>query len=183
MFVHDYLTSHKQRTKISDTYSSWQEILLGVPQGFILGPLLFSIDICDLFFIREDYDIAANYADDNTPYSSEKNVEEILNGLENVSSHLFQWFTENELKGNASECHLLISSGKNVHVNISKSQIKNSDCERLLRIDIDFKLSFENHINQICSKARVKMKALARIAPFLNKKKKATDECIFQISV
>ena len=43
---------------------------------------------------------------------------------------------------------------------------------RILGIDIDCKLSFENHINQICSKARAKIKALARIAPFLNKRKR-----------
>ena len=77
----------------------------------------------------------------------------------------------------------MISSDKNLLVNVGTSQIKNSDCERLLGIDIDCKLSFENHINQICSKARTKIKALARIAPFLNKRKKATDECVFQISV
>ena len=145
--------------------------LSGVPQSSIAGPLLFNIDMCDLFFIIKDYDVA-NYADGNTPYLSGKNVEEVLNGLEIVSSNLFQWFTENELKGNASKCHLLISSGENVHVNIGTSQIKNSDCERLLGIDIDCKLSFENHINQICSKARAKIKALARIAPFLNKRKR-----------
>ena len=106
-FVYDYVTAHKQRTRISDTYSSWQEILSRVPQGSILGPLLFNIGICDLFFITEDCDIA-NYADGNTPNLSEKNVEEVLNGLENASSNLFQWFTENELKGNTSKCHLLI---------------------------------------------------------------------------
>ena len=55
---------------------------------------------------------------------------------------------------------------------IDTSQIKNSNCERLLGIDIDFKLSFENHINQICSKARAKTKGLASIVPFLNKRKR-----------
>ena len=128
-----------------------EKLLTGVPQGSILGPLLFNIGICNLFFIIEDCDIA-NYAADNTSYLSGKNVEEVLKGLENVSPNLFQWFTENELKGTASKCHLLISSNENMHVNIGTSQIKNSDCERLLRIDIYCKLSFENHINQICSK-------------------------------
>ena len=73
-FYSNILTSRKQRTIISDSYSSWQEILSGVPQGSILGPLLFNIDICDLFFIIEDCDIT-NYADDNILYLSGKNVE------------------------------------------------------------------------------------------------------------
>ena len=85
-----------------------------------------------------------------------------------MPSNLFEWFTENELKGNASKCHFLVSSGENVHVNVGTLQIKNSDCERLLWIDGDCKLSFENHIKQICRKARTKIKTLARIAPFLN---------------
>ena len=76
-FVYDYLTSRKQRTKISDTYSWWQEILLGVSQGSILRPLLFNIDICHLFFMIEDCDVA-NHADKNTPYFSGKNVEEVM---------------------------------------------------------------------------------------------------------
>ena len=59
-----------------------------VGSGSIPGPLLFNIDICNLFFIIGGCDIA-NCAGDNTPYLSGKNVEEVLNGLENVSSNLF----------------------------------------------------------------------------------------------
>ena len=64
------------------------------------------------------------------------------------------------------------TDNENVHVNIGTSQIKNNNCERLLGIDIDCILSFENHINQMCSKARAKIKVLARIAPFLIKRKR-----------
>ena len=49
--IYSYLANRKQRTKINSSYSSWEEILFGVPQGSILGPLLFNIFLCDMFFV------------------------------------------------------------------------------------------------------------------------------------
>ena len=49
--IQNYLANRKQRTKINDSYSPWSDILFGVPQGSILGPLLFNIFLSDLFFI------------------------------------------------------------------------------------------------------------------------------------
>ena len=72
-----YLTNRKQRVKISDTYSSWSKILFRVPQGSILGPLLFNFFICDLFLFLPRFDIA-DYADDNTPYLTNNNIVDIL---------------------------------------------------------------------------------------------------------
>ena len=117
------------------------------------------------------YDIAS-YADDNTPYVPGRNIEEVVGSLEEVSEVIFQWFRDNQFQGNASKCHVLLSTDKQVHVNIGTAQIENTQNEKLLGITIDSELSFDKHIQQICSWASAKLKALARIAPFMNITKK-----------
>ena len=47
-FIHSDLTNRMQRTKINSQYGPWEEIMFGVPQGAILGPLLLNIFLCDL---------------------------------------------------------------------------------------------------------------------------------------
>ena len=80
-----------------------------MPQGSILGPLLFNIYLCDLFLFTEDLDIA-NYADYTTPYHCSDNTESVIEMLETAATKLFQWFKDNNLKANAdNKCHLLLS--------------------------------------------------------------------------
>ena len=50
----DYLQNRKQRTKIESIYSDWEDIISGVPQGYIPGPLLFNIFLCDLLLKYEN---------------------------------------------------------------------------------------------------------------------------------
>ena len=73
--IHNYLTKWKKRTKINQSYSSWEDILFGVPQGPILGPILFSIFLSDLFLIVDYVDVV-NYADDNTFYKEHENIDD-----------------------------------------------------------------------------------------------------------
>ena len=69
-----------QRTKINSEYSYWEEIMFGVPQGSILGPILFNLFLCDLFLIMEITDIAS-HADDKTPYTTGNSIEEVIQKL------------------------------------------------------------------------------------------------------
>ena len=164
--IHDYVSNRKQRTKIDDNYSSWSEILFGVPQGSILGPLLFNIFLADLFFVLKDIDIAS-YADDSTPFIVENNIDNVIASLEQVSDALFNWFKNNRLKNNVDKCHVLVSTNKPVGIKVGDYTIDNSECEKLLGVKIDVNLNFNDHISDLCKKTSRKVSTLARATPFM----------------
>ena len=78
--IYSYLVGRKQRVKIDNEYSIWLEILFGVPQGSIVGPLFFNIQMCGLFFVAESIDIAS-YAHNTTPYVCLEDMDLIAESL------------------------------------------------------------------------------------------------------
>ena len=169
--IQNYLANRKQRTKINDSYSPWSDILFGVPQGSILGPLLFNIFLSDLFLIVKDVNMAS-YADDNTLYDSCDTIEEVISSLQSSSKKLFQWLSDNQMKGNTEKCHLIMSTDQTVNFQFGGSLIERSDCEKMLGVKIDYKLNFDEYVKTLYCKANNKLRALARATPYMSVEKK-----------
>ena len=169
--INSYLTERKQRVKMNDQFSSWLDIVVGVPQGSILGPLLFNIFLCDMFLFCNDIDFAS-YADDNTPYCIGKTPEEVINQLEKSSKSIFEWFEKNGLKGNPDTCHLLLSKNDNFEANINENRISNTRFEKLHGVTFDNQLNFNHHISKICKTTSNKLHALARVSHYIDEDKK-----------
>ena len=83
--IKSYLTNRWQRTKVNNSYSPWTEIIHGVPQGSILGPLLFNIYLNDIFFVSIDTSLC-NFADDNTLYACDISLKVLIDKLESSAT-------------------------------------------------------------------------------------------------
>ena len=79
----------------------------------------------------------ASYADNNTPCTSGQNIDNVIRTLENDSVRLFKWFSNNQMKANKDKCHPLLSNKERVTMKIGETEIKSSNCEKLLGIKID----------------------------------------------
>ena len=171
-FLKSYLSDRQQRCKIDDTFSDWQKLIAGVPQGSILGPLLFNIFINDLFLIIENCTLC-NYADDNTLYACRQNLDDVIVALQKDFCKLSEWFHNNSMVLNPEKCYFMVlGTNDNIDFTYNQVVIKNSSQVKILGILIDNKLSFKTHINQICKVANQKLNAINRVSGYMSQYKR-----------
>ena len=95
-----------------------------------------------MFFEQKDVNFAA-YADDNTPFFCEQNLEVLLSKLQICALKLLEWFLNNYMKMNSYKCHLILSSNdKNKKIELNGEVINKTQIEKLLGFQIDYKLKF-----------------------------------------
>ena len=156
--LHSYLTKRWQRTKVNSSFSTWSELLQGIPQGSVLGPVLFNIYLNDLFYLTEMTQVC-NFADDPTFYVCDKDLNILINRLEHDTSLAVEWFENNFMKLNQDKCHLLVSGHKHetVGAKIGETKIWESNKQKLLRVVIDRNLNFNKYVFDLCKKAGRKL--------------------------
>ena len=107
-YLKDYLSHRILKIKIYETFSN----VSNMPQGSILGPLIFTVFLYDLFLFKPNIDLAS-YADDNTPFAMCGSSElEVINEIKSVAESLTLWFRNNCIKVNPDKFHLLLSDKK-----------------------------------------------------------------------
>ena len=109
--IYSYHKGRKQYVKINNTYSDYNEIISGVPQASILGPILFNLSINDLFFFIEVASMH-NFVDDNTLSAWGETVSKLIKTLESGSNIAIDWFTKNEVIINPDKFQAIILDKK-----------------------------------------------------------------------
>ena len=124
--IHDNLSNRQQRTKINHDLSSWEEVLFGVPQGSVFGPILFNIFLGGLFLVIKETKFAS-YADDNTLYDAGNAIKDVISSLQESSDKLFKWFFDNQMQGYSGKCHVILSTTEPAQIQIGQSLIENKN--------------------------------------------------------
>ena len=143
----------------------------GVPQGSILGPLLFNIFMNDLFLFTEKCQLY-NYADENSLDSSSENLTDVLSNLGCDGRNAIEWFANNGMQANPDKFHFMLFSPMPTAQQVLRIRDDTSlmsEAEvKVQGVTIDHKLCFSQHISACCKKAARQLNALARISKHLN---------------
>lgn len=163
-WIRSFVSGRTQRFKIGNNLSSKKNVISGIPQGSILGPVLFTVYINDLPEVVNS--TCKVFADDTKLYSSAKNYNIIQSDLDK----LHDWSTTWQLHFNTDKCKVLHigKSNPKYSYNISNIQLDTCSSEKDLGVLFDNKLTFDNHINYAVNKANSMLGLIKRSFLYLD---------------
>jgi hypothetical protein len=156
-WIKDYLSNRQQYVSFNSVDSSKQMIHCGVPQGSILGPLLFLLYINDIVNISNAL-LPIIFADDTNIFITGKSIREISELMNNELSKIVTWLNANRLSLNVSKTHFTVFRSKNSNITLMPSifingiNIEMVEKTKFIGVIVDSKLKWDHHINHIKTK-------------------------------
>ena len=170
-WIEDFITERKQKVCVNGELSSWETVTSGVPQGSVLGPLLFVIFINDL---TEAVNCGVKlYADDTKIYAVVNSDGDSAQFQQQINA-LFEWSMTWQLQFHPDKCHILKLGKKQVKTEYTmgtdenKYTLEESVEEKDLGVIIDGKLTFTSHCDKVVGKANKLLGILRRNFTYIN---------------
>jgi len=173
-----YLSDRTQFIQYNSVDSYIRDIKCGVPQGSVLGPLLFIIYTNDLPDVLKTAKTIM-FADDTTIYQSSKNIKELHATLNNELYNLTDWFRANKLSLNVSKTNCMLFTNSttnynNMDIKVTDQVIAKTSCVKFLGVYIDNQLKWNEHIHIVKQKMWNSIYAINRAKHLLNTKHLST---------
>uniref|UniRef100_A0A3B4T3X5 Reverse transcriptase domain-containing protein n=1 Tax=Seriola dumerili TaxID=41447 RepID=A0A3B4T3X5_SERDU len=174
-WFNSYLHDRKSYVSISDFSSNKKDVTCGVPQGSILGPLLFNLYMLPLSHIITNHNVNYhNYADDSQLYISLYHDDlSPIQSLTQCISDINKWMTENFLQLNKDKTEILIFGAQTQRLRVAEHlkslSLESKTVAKNLGIIMDSNLNFRSHINHITKSSFYHLKNISKLRSFLSK--------------
>ena len=171
-WINSYIKNRQQFVNFNDTNSDLLDIVCGVPQGSILGPILFIIYINDLCNVSDLLKFVL-FADDTNLFASGTDIKQLCVEINKELSKINVWFNVNKLSLNISKTNFILFKNKNVvnddlDININGKAINRVFETKFLGVIIDHKLNWKQHIAHVKNKLNKCLGIIYKACYFLN---------------
>ena len=159
-----YFDNRQARVKLGNTTSGWRKVHRGCPQGSSFGRLMWNLYQNDLTHVLKSN--ISMYADDHQFFEANKDVQLIQTRLQESAAAATSWYKENCLQGNFTKYgSMLISKQKdaNINIDIDGNKVSHYQNIKLLGVNIDSQLTFNDHISEICKKVSQRVGVMTRL--------------------